>query len=98
MKLFKVSQDIHNQYDTFDSMIVCAKSEDDARNISPDEWWDYKNGVKTKFHDGWDRESPDENTMSWIAYNKRDKVTVEYIGEVKSGIPKGVVLASFNAG
>ncbi len=31
MKLYKISQNINNNYDTYDSAIVCAENEDEAR-------------------------------------------------------------------
>lgn len=39
MNLYKISQSENNDYDTFDSAIVCAESEDDARLINPNETW-----------------------------------------------------------
>ena len=35
MKLFKLSQDKNNDYDTYDCCLVAAKSEDEARLIHP---------------------------------------------------------------
>jgi len=35
-KLYLISQDENNGYDTYDSMIVCAKSEKEAKMIKPD--------------------------------------------------------------
>ena len=32
MKLYLLSQDDNNDYDTYDSIVVCAESEEDARN------------------------------------------------------------------
>ena len=37
MKIYKLEQTDNNGYDTFDSIIVCAKNEEDARLITPDE-------------------------------------------------------------
>ena len=36
MKLYKVEQDVNHEYDTYDSMVVCAKNTDDARSITLD--------------------------------------------------------------
>lgn len=33
MNLYLLSQDVNNDYDTYDSAVVCAKSEKDARLI-----------------------------------------------------------------
>ncbi len=35
MKIYLLSQDDNNNYDTYDSIIVCAESEEDARTITP---------------------------------------------------------------
>jgi len=34
-KLYKIYQDVNNAYDTYDSAIVCAKDEFDAKKIHP---------------------------------------------------------------
>lgn len=36
LKLFKIFQTVNNNYDTYDSAIVCAENEDEARKINPD--------------------------------------------------------------
>ena len=33
MKIYKIYQDINNKYDTYDSFIVCAEDEEDAKVI-----------------------------------------------------------------
>lgn len=35
MKLYLLSQDDNNNYDTYDSIVVCAENEDDAKTITP---------------------------------------------------------------
>jgi hypothetical protein len=44
MKLFLISQSANNGYDTYDSAVVCAETEDEARLTHPngkDEWDDH---------------------------------------------------------
>ena len=47
MKLFLISQTENDDYDTYDSAVVCAQDEDEARNIQPgchqfgDKWSDW---------------------------------------------------------
>ena len=36
MNLYLISQDENEEYDTYDSAIVCAANEDEARNTKPD--------------------------------------------------------------
>lgn len=41
MNLYLLSQDENNDYDTYDSMVVAAESEEEARNIMPGAYnWD----------------------------------------------------------
>ena len=35
MKLYKLSQSVNNEYDTYDSAIVCAENKEDAISINP---------------------------------------------------------------
>ena len=35
MKLYLISQDVNNDYDTYDSAVVAAESEEEARRIVP---------------------------------------------------------------
>lgn len=35
LKIYKISQTENSGYDTYDSCIVCAESEDEARKITP---------------------------------------------------------------
>jgi hypothetical protein len=36
MKLYLLSQGYNDGYDTYDSILVCAEDEDDAKTINPD--------------------------------------------------------------
>ena len=38
MKLFLISQTVNGGYDTFDSAVVVASDEENARNILPEAW------------------------------------------------------------
>lgn len=47
MNLYLLTQDESTGYDTYDSVVVAAKSEDEARKIHPSEWvdgWDNSGG------------------------------------------------------
>ena len=94
-KLWLLTQNVNNGYDTYDSCVVCADTEDEAKQTSPDEYTVFRNGDwYYVFNDGhWDDE-PDVFT-TWAPV---DQVTVTYLGEADSSVAKGVVCASFNAG
>lgn len=36
MNIYLISQEVNNDYDTYDSAVVCAKDEDNAKAIHPD--------------------------------------------------------------
>jgi len=81
--LYLISQDKNNDYDTFDSAVVCAESEEKARFIHPrNENWS-----------GIEEEGRFEGEWCLAKY-----VKVKLIGEAAKDIEVGVVLASFNAG
>lgn len=83
MKLFLISQTENDDYDTYDSAVVCAPDEDAARLMDPGG----KNGAPADFRRGYSR---------WCS--AADKVTVQLIGDAAPGLPLGVVCASFRAG
>jgi hypothetical protein len=94
MKLWLISQDENDDYDTYDSAVVAAETESEARSIHPgDNQLSLKNGkwVGTR-PDGTEYES---YSGTW---SRTDAVKVEYIGEAKEGTEKGIICASFNAG
>lgn len=82
MKLFLISQDENEDYDTYDSAVVAAPDAETAMNMHP------RNGAMVC---DWDK-----NYNSWCS--KPENVTVKYIGEANDGINQGVICASFNAG
>lgn len=83
MRLFLISQDENNDYDTYDSAVVCAVDEEAARLMDPDG----NNGSPADFG---------RRFSKWCS--AADKVKVQLIGDAAPGLPVGVVCASFNAG
>lgn len=80
MNLYLISQTRWLCYDTYDSAVVAAYSEDEARNMHP------RDGSPLR-----------ENKWSgWV--DDPALVSCELIGVASSGVQRGVVLASFNAG
>ena len=77
MNLYKLWQDDNDDYDTYDSAVVCAESEDEAKSIADTEF------------------DSEPIYGSWVA---REKVRCQLIGYAVSGMKKGIVVASFNAG
>jgi hypothetical protein len=91
MKLWVIRSKQFLGYDTYDSAVVAAETEEDARNTSPSgsfywrgEWW-YRDSAG------------DQHTWPESGWVYPDQVVVEYLGETDRDI-HGVVLSSFNAG
>lgn len=82
MKLWLISQDANNGYDTFDSAVVVAETEEAARKIHPSDTWEEK-----------EREYGCSRTWT----TELHRVKVQYLGNATDGLPL-VVCASFNAG
>lgn len=83
MKIYKLLQNHVSGYDTFDSVVVIAKDEEEAKNINP---YGGELGDKTGKYD------------VWVGKDNIDKIRVIYLGEAKEGLERGAILASFNAG
>ncbi len=96
MKLWLISQDVNNNWDTYDSAVVAAETEEEARNIYPDNW---DNNPKRWNGSKWlwyleDGRVLDYSSGSWAS---PDNVKVQFLADGYDG-PAGCVLASFNAG
>ena len=94
MNLYFVSQQANDNYDSYDSAVICAESEEAARYRHPTINWE----VRWQ-NDRWEWEI----NGSWVDYQDSswthpDNVSVTLIGVADPSIPAGVVCASFNAG
>lgn len=99
MKLFLISQNIVHGYDTYDSMVVSAKSEDDARKIHPSSCVTHINDGKWMgTYSGGNRigQEYENEAEDWVCFCDIDKLRVKYLGETEH--ERGVIIASFNAG
>lgn len=95
LKLYLIYQSQNVGYDTYDSAVVVAENEDEARDIHPSD--SVKNYSDTK-------DLPYDSTGRWDYMfgswaKSPEYVTAEYIGEASPHLKKGtVVCSSFNAG
>jgi hypothetical protein len=86
MRLFLISQAQNNNYDTFDSAIVCAEDSEEAKSIHPQTSWGRNH---SQYY--WE-----QDRGSWAS--SPEFVKVEEIGQANINQKKGVILASYNAG
>ena len=82
-KIYKLSQTINRNYDSYDSCIVCAKNKRQAKTFAPD-----------GRHIDWHR--PKYFRTTWVS--DVNDITCEYIGKAHKDIKLGVIVASFNTG
>ncbi len=87
MKLWLLTQGERCSYDTFDSVVVAAETEEEAKKIHPTEIWDW---AREEPYDFW------KNQSFWA--KTPEGVDAELLGEAVAGTEAGIVLASFNAG
>lgn len=83
MKLYLVSQSANDKYDTYDSFVCAAPTEDIAGNMNP------RDGEPVNW------EHIKKHPYSEWAF-KVTNIRVEYLGETEK--PQGVICASYNAG
>ena len=90
MNLYLITQPDENvTYDTYDSAVVAAASEDEARNTHPD-------GSGATFPPG--QYIPRRPWWSLSEWTEPENVSVQLIGTAASGMAAGVLCSSFNAG
>ena len=101
MKLFLIAQNTVTGFDSYDSAVVAAESENDARNIHPSDcithaedgqWFGTYRGDRLG---NYSPPEPQSNT-GWPDYSCIQSISVEYLGETERD--RGVVCASYNAG
>ena len=95
LNLYLISQTVNNGFDTFDSAVVAARDEEDARSINPAGIWsgDNKPVLLTPT-----REEIVDVKDEPYAWTRRENVKVRLIGVGSPDVKRGVICASFNAG
>lgn len=90
LKLWLLSQTVNTGYDTYDSCVVAAETEEDAKTIHPSK---YTKVCAVKAND-----DGRHNDLGCFTWGYQEDVKAEYLGEAKDDLARGVVCASFNAG
>jgi hypothetical protein len=94
MKLWLISQNVNNDYDTYSDAVVAAETRSEARNIHPrypEYRWD-SSGCWYGIRADESRWSPCD---TWA---RPDQVTAELLGTAKPGTKAGVICKSYHAG
>lgn len=91
MNIYKISQNVNKDYDSYDSAVVFAENEEQAKRIHPDRDYRWKD-------DGWVGRDGDKTIATWSWADITD-VKVEYLGIAhRDIIDPSVIVASCNAG
>jgi len=98
MKLYLISQDQNNGYGTYDSAVVAAESRQDAMTIYPSQPTHVTDGKWIGVIPAGGRigEEYELNSCDWIPFNDIHLLKVQFLGSTTR--PRGVILASYNAG
>lgn len=97
LHIYRLSQTVNNDYDTYDSMVVVAENADIARRIHPkSEFMAPGEIIPVVDSDLKTVEEPKE----WADgdWANPEFVRVEYIGDALPNIGRSIICASFNAG
>ena len=94
MKLWKISRIGDTSWDEYDSAVVAAETEAEARAMCPTTpGWPLVLADGTgRFLNQWGRRLD----RAWVS--NVDEVSVEYLGEASPGQERAVIVSSFNAG
>ena len=95
LNLYLISQTINNDYDTYDSAVVAAASEEEARIIYPSTWGNDIRWSGSKWL--WYVEDGRAHEYSASMWTSPNNVSVRFLAAGYEG-RAGTVLASFNAG
>lgn len=96
MKLWLITQQEATGYDTYDSAVVLAETEEAAKLIHPSGYfeWKEKPGAKS----GWGFKEHDGPTYDGSWADEPNQVSAEYLGEAAPTVTDQIVCHSFNAG
>ena len=90
-KLYKISQEVNNDYDTYDSAIVVAETKEEARHVHPQQFLNDMDNDEKWWESGYIR--------TWA--HPEDVSVVEiglFISNPSSDKEGRVICSSFNAG
>ena len=102
MNIYKLSQTINNDYDTFDSCVVIAENEEEAVKVHPNSYqnWDTRGQIIEDSYfkyENFNINYENFNINDWV---EMEDIKVELIGIADKSLDTEikVVCASFNAG
>lgn len=99
MKIFLLTQSEDTGYDSYDSAVVIAEDEEQAKHSCVCGFHKYHDGkFWFEYADGRQEKEGEEDQPVCSGWALPKHITVKYIGEAKEGSEQGVVCSSYNAG
>ena len=94
MKLFLLTLKEDNDYESYESCVICAENEEDAKSISPEQEWDDENKEWTRGTKFIPTEEGFHNTWA----SSVEAINCQELGIASDNMKRGVVVSSYNAG
>ena len=100
LNLYLISQTVNNDYETFDSAVVAAYDEEDAKSIHPiSSWFDMGHLLTvTPTAKEAEEEKEEKGYNEDDTWTTRENVKVRFLGIGSPDVKRGVICASYNAG
>lgn len=106
MKIYYIWREKEQYSETYDSMVVVAKSKKDALKIHPCEedknWAFCKDGLPRYGYDRWVDgtviEEWGDGSQGWVNFNNTKDLKITQIGVACKKQGRGVIVASYNEG
>ena len=97
MNIYLITAKNHDGYDTYDSAVVIAESEDAARVTSPGDYYRWMDG---QWHFVYDNGTTEPDSRDDWPNNPLEPgvIEVRFVGTAAPGSVPGVVCSSYNAG
>lgn len=104
MKLYRISQNVNREYDTYSDAVVAADNEEEAKRIHPgtvhqrEAFYDEEKKKFMNRYSSTDKVCQYEPDYYGSWTNDIEKIKAEEIGTANENQKKGVICASFHAG
>lgn len=93
MNIYLISQEVNDNYDTYDAAVVAAENKEAASRTHPNRRRDWSDK-----HLAWVWPGDPDDTYDINDWTTPKHVTVKLLAENVPNLSAGVILASFNAG
>lgn len=101
MEIYLLKQDWNNDYDTYDSVVVIAENEQEARKIHPSEYVTHvKDGKWMGTYSGGENigNEYEHGSKNWVQFSEIDRLKVTHVGKADDNQKRGFYLHPITQG